>query len=193
MAKLSVTALEGDVVDIKYFKFTVNITGVVAETQYDVDLTNADTTSGKNAATLEANRGKNNPDSITVCADGTISTDFCLQDGQSIVIKGIADGTAYTITEDNEDYNPSTALSATSDSKTGENEGTDITTGDNQNSISDTALKADTEVTFTNNRTGVIHTGILISIAPAAIIGLIVIGGIIFLVAKNTRREAKED
>ena len=177
----------------KYFKFTVNISGAVAGTVYDVDLTNADSSSGSNAATLTDNQNKTNPASITVGTDGTISADFYLQHGQSIVIKGIADGTAYTITEDNEDYKPSTALSNTSDKNTEENEGTDITIGDNQNSISDTALKADTEVTFTNNRTGVIPTGILISIAPAAIIGLIVIAGIVFLAVKNKRRETEED
>ena len=177
----------------KYFKFTVNITGAVAGTIYTVDLTNADTTSGKNAATLAENQNQANPTSITVDDNGNATGTFYLQHGQSIVIKGIADGTAYTIKEEQEDYKPSTALSATSDKKTGENEGTDITIGDNQNSISDTAIKADTEVTFTNNRSGVIPTGILISVAPAAIIGICVIGGIVFLIAKNKRRESEED
>lgn len=177
----------------KYFKFTVNISNAVKGTVYGVDLTNADTTSGTNAATLTENQNKNNSASITVGSDGTVSTDFYLQHGQSIVIKGIADGTAYTITEEQEDYKPSTKLSDTSDKKTGENEGTDITIGENQNSISDTAIKADTEVTFTNNRNGVIPTGILISVAPAAIVGICVIGGIVFLIAKNKRRESEED
>lgn len=178
----------------KYFKFTVNITDAVAGTIYDVDLTNADATSGTNAATLTNNQNQTNPTSITVGSDGTVSTNFYLQHGQSIVIKGIADGTAYTITETQEDYTPTAAVTG----DTIKNDNTtavalSISDDKKSASVADDGLTADTNVAFTNNRNGVIPTGVLISIAPAAIIGLLVIGGIIFLVAKNKRREAEED
>lgn len=169
----------------KYFKFTVDISNAVAGTKYDVDLTNADASvpsTNLNSATDSSYAGNNNPTTITVGTEGTITQDFYLQHGQSITIKGIADGTAYTITEAQEDYTPSAVV-------TGDDEG--ITNSDN--SVADTALKADTDVAFTNNRKGVIPTGILVSIAPVAIIGLIVIGGIVFLIVKNKRRESEED
>lgn len=178
----------------KYFKFTVNITDAVAGTIYDVDLTNADATSGTNAATLTNNQNQTNPTSITVGSDGTVSTNFYLQHGQSIVIKGIADGTAYTITETQEDYTPTAEVTGDTKKADGTTDVALETSADGKSaSVADDGLTADTNVAFTNNRNGVIPTGVLISIAPAAIIGLLVIGGIIFLVAKNKRREAEED
>lgn len=177
----------------KYFKFTVNISGAVAGTVYAVDLTNADSSSGSNAATLTDNQNKTNPASITVGTDGTISADFYLQHGQSIVIKGIADGTAYTITETQEDYAPTANITGDTLNSSSVAIAMAISADGKTASVADDGLTADTNVAFTNNRNGVIPTGVLISIAPAAIIGLLVIGGIIFLVAKNKRREAEED
>lgn len=166
----------------KYFKFTVNISGAVKGTIYDIDLTNADSKSGSNAATLTENQSKDNPTSMTAGEDGTSSADFYLQHGQSIVIKGLADGTAYTITEAQEDYAPTAAIT-----------GDTVGTTNNNSSVSDTGLNSDTTVAFTNNRNGVIPTGVLVSVAPIAIIGIAVIGGIVFLMIKNKRREAEED
>lgn len=178
----------------KYFKFTVNISGATAGTIYDVDISKADNSipaiNSLNVATKSEYAGSSNPTSITVGTGGTSSTDFYLQHGQSIVIKGIADGTSYTITEVQEDYTPSVTLSG--DTMTGDNEQTNITTGENINSISDTALKNDTNVAFSNNRSGTIPTGIILSVAPTAIIGLIVIGGIVFLIIRNKKRKYEE-
>ena len=57
----------------KYFEFTVNITGAVPGTVYDVDLSRAEATTQSNAATITANEGKINPATLTVGADGTIT------------------------------------------------------------------------------------------------------------------------
>lgn len=177
----------------KYFKFTVNITDAVAGTIYDVDLTNADVTSGTNAATLTDNQNQPNPTSITVGSDGTVSTNFYLQDGQYITIKGLADKTKYEITEVAEDYTSIQGITA--ENSTFKVNANDAAYKAMNDAVSNTTngITADVFTGYTNDRTGVIPTGVLISIAPAAIIGLLVIGGIIFLVAKNKRREAEED
>lgn len=171
----------------KYFKFTVNISGAVAGTKYTVDIANADAavpeTGSLNAATDTNYAGKSNTNSIVVPDNETsVSADFYLQHGQSIVIKGLADGTAYTITEAQEDYAPTAAIT-----------GDTVGTTNSNSSVSDTGLNSDTTVAFTNNRNGVIPTGVLVSVAPIAIIGIAVIGGIVFLMIKNKRREAEED
>ncbi len=164
----------------KYFKFTLNISGAVPGRVFYVDLSDADATPIKNAATKYSSMS--NPSTFTVGEDGTAEVVFYIQDGQRIVIKDIADGTAYAITEDSEDYQATAEI-------VGDNDGTE----NNGVSVEDIGLTQDTTVTFTNDRSGVLPTGILVSIAPAAIIGIAVIGGIVFLVVKNKRREAEED
>lgn len=174
----------------KYFKFTVLIENAVSGTVYDVDLTNADATSGTNAATVADNQSKTNPATITVETDGTVSTDFYLQHGQSIEIKGLAEGTKYTITEAPEDYTPTAEV--TGDTKTGDKEtdGTEITLANN--AISDDWIKDDTEVAFTNDRSGVIPTGVILSVAGPAVVGIAVISGIITLTVRRKKNEAED-
>ena len=66
-------------------------------------------------------------------------------------------------------------------------------TADNYVTVSDTKLKNDAYETFTNDKTGTIPTGILLSVAAPAGVGIVVIGGIAYLLIKNKRREAEEE
>ena len=172
----------------KYFKFEVTVKNAVAGTVYDVDLTNADDTVAENSATNAEYVGKANPTSVTVGDDGTVTETFYLQNGQSIKILGLAEGTAYEIEETPEDYVASARI-------TGDTERTadssDVALADNK--VFDTELTEDTTVAFTNDRQGTIPTGVILSVAAPVAIGVAVLGGIVFLFIRNKKRDAEEE
>lgn len=172
----------------KYFKFEVTIKNAVAGTVYDVDLTSADSTVIENSATNAEYVGKANPTSVTVGDDGTVTETFYLQNGQSIKILGLAEGTAYEIEETPEDYVASARI-------TGDTERTadssDVALADNK--VFDTELTEDTTVAFTNDRQGAIPTGVILSVAAPVAIGVAVLGGIVFLFVRNKKRDTEEE
>ena len=172
----------------KYFKFEVTIKNAVAGTVYDVDLTSADGTVIENSATNAEYVGKANPTSVTVGDDGTVTETFYLQNGQSIKILGLAEGTAYEIEETPEDYVASARI-------TGDTERTadssDVALADNK--VFDTELTEDTTVAFTNDRQGAIPTGVILSVAAPVAIGVAVLGGIVFLFVRNKKRDTEEE
>ena len=159
----------------KYFLFELVITGAQANTTYSVDLTSAEASPAKTDATKYTTM--TNPTSFTTNGEGDATVSFYLKDGQYIKIPGLPEGYGYTLTEDAEDYASSATISATngksgvaySDPATGSSVAADIKTG------------------YTNDRTGIIPTGVLLTIAPFAI-GLLLFGAlIIFFVAKRRR------
>ena len=176
----------------KYFEFTVNIQHAVAGTKYDVSYQaddDANTTDGNadklikanpNSATTVIDSGSvTQPDYITAGSDGKISQKFYLQHGQKIVIRGLAKDTAYTVSENPEDYTATAKVN-----------GTDVTLTNNATSGTiASAVTAD----FTNDRSGVIPTGVLSTVAgSAAIIVLGIAGvvvGIIYVKKKRTEEE----
>jgi len=172
----------------KYFKFVVKISGAVKGTVYTVDLSNADGTVASNSATKAEYIGKTTPKSVTVGDDGTAEATFYLQNGQSIKILGLADGTAYEIEETPEDYVASAKVTGDT---TRTSDSSDVAFENNK--VYDTEIKADTTVAYTNNRQGTIPTGIILSVAAPVAIGVAVLGGIVFLVIKNKKRDAEEE
>lgn len=157
----------------KYFAFTVAISDGVAGTKYTVDLSGADTTTGSNAATLDAYEGKTNPAEITLGADGQATVTYYLQHGQNIVIYGLAAGTKVEVTETNEDYTASYKV----------NNGT--ATAGAAATVSNIA--ADTTLAFTNDRSGNIPTGVILTVAPFVVMMLIGLAGIVFLSVKRRK------
>lgn len=162
-----VTGNQGD--RDKYFQFTVVISDAAEGTVYTVNLTGAEenpTVGGSSEA---------NPGSLTVGPGGTISGTFYLKHGQSIVIQGLTSGTTYTITE--EDYSTDGYTTTNTDNTT-----SGTTTGDK------TMDAVDHTVTFTNNKDGVIPTGILLETTPYLVMGGVVVVGLVALVATRRRR-----
>ena len=151
----------------KYFAFTVTIRGAVAGTVYDVDLTKADVniSANPNDATTCIGNAVTQPQRLTVPADGTVTQVFYLQHGQEITIKGLAKGTEYAVTENPEDYKQ--------------------TAPDN---ASGTIVSEDVTAAFTNTRSGVIPTGVLLTVAPFAAIMAIGAVGILVMVGKKRKR-----
>lgn len=160
----------------KYFEFTVNITGAVPGTVYDVDLSCADATTKTNAATITANEGKTNPATLTVGADGTVTQKFYLAHNQYIVIQGVAKDSKYKVTENAEDYKstPADAIDNT------EHRG-DATSG--------TVASEDIRTGYLNTRDGVIPTGVIMTVAPFAAVTLLGGAGAVTMVMKKKKSE----
>lgn len=161
-----VTGNQGD--RDKYFAFTVNITGAVAGTQYTVDLDHAEA----------APDGRTNEATLTA-TEGSVEATYYLKDDQYIVIQGLTSTTQYTITETsyaNDGYTTTYDIDsapAVNASTTGEQ----------------TMGTADHKVTFTNAKTGIVPTGVLLEIAPYALLGVIVLAGLVVLFATGRRRK----
>lgn len=195
----------------KYFAFTVEISGAVAGTVYDVsyaDDNNANTTDGNadtmisaipNSATTCITSNVTQPAALTVGNDGTVTQVFYLQHGQSIAIRGLAEGTSYTITEDPEDYSDSATVTGDTKTQDKTNTGTEeepvmgsyISYSNHQ--IADTYISGDTVAAFTNDRSGVIPTGILTTVAGS--LGIVAVGavgvtcGMIYMKKKKSEDE----
>lgn len=159
----------------KYFEFTVNITGAVPGTVYDVDLSNADATTQSNAATIKDNEGKTNPATLKVGEDGTVTQKFYLAHGQEIKIQGIAKDSTYNVTENAEDYK-STAAGVT--------DYTDATNG--------TVVSTDLKTSYLNTRDGVIPTGVIMAVAPFAAVTLLGGVGAVTMVMKKRKSSEEE-
>lgn len=141
----------------KWFEFTLNLEGAVKGTKYAVDLAGADSASGANDATIEANANKTNPTEIVAGDDGKAQAKFYLQHGQEITVLGIADGTSYSVTENAEEYAQTPAG-----------------VKGYEDAVSGTIKEASVKTSYLNSKKGIIETGVTSRTAPylaAAIIG----------------------
>ena len=164
-----VTGNQGD--REKYFAFSVTLSDAVAGTKYTVDLSNADP-----SPTVDGDR-KTNPTSLTVGPDGTITATYYLKNDQSIVIQGLTADTKYTMTETDyskEGYTSSYVLDSGLSTSA-------LTTGEQ------TMGAAAHKVVFTNDKEGIVPTGILLETAPYVALGAAVIAGFILLFVTRRR------
>lgn len=116
-----------------------------------------------------------NPTSITVGANGTASAEFSLTNGSTVKVLGLNAGAVCTVTEDADDYTATHSL-----------DGGEAVTGESSGAV--TLADSDHSVAFTNTRTGIIPTGVIMTIAPFAI-GICVFGAIIiFMISRRKRR-----
>lgn len=169
----------------KYFAFTVKIEGALPNTTYNVNLTNADGTSGTNAATIAANANKTNAAAITTDGSGTVTATFYLQHRQSIIIEGLTEGAVWTVTENEEDYRASVSVDGAAPKNASS------ATSDNADTDEKEGIIANTTVAFTNYREGVVPTGVLLTIAPFAILILAGIAGVIVILGRKKRASAE--
>ena len=163
----------------KYFKFTLNISGAPKNMKFNVDISGAEATSGTNAATVTANENQTNVTSFTTDANGNAEVNFYLQHGQSISVQSLTKQTKWTVTEDNEDYKATVDV-------TGETTG--IVKNENVAKDED-GITADTNVVFTNTRKGTVPTGIMLSVAPFAVITFAGVGGLTLMLKKKNKSE----
>ena len=150
----------------KQFKFTLNVTDANPGV-YTVEVSRDAVV--KEDSNVTANEGVY---TITVGADGTCTAYFYLADGDTVKVNDLPKGYSYSVTEDAEDYE-STAANVPNY--------TDPYTGSD--------VQDDAATSYTNDRTGIIPTGVIIMIAPF-VIGLLVFGAIILYMSSKRRRAA---
>lgn len=165
----------------EYFQFTVDIKGADAGTQFIVDLANADTKTKVNGVNKETH---NNPALLTAGADGTLSQDFWIKNGQSIKIQGLGAKTGYTVTEADNAYKTNIAVTGDATNET-ENDIAAVAA----KAVTDKAVLKDTKVAYTNEKAGAVPTGIVMPIAGATSIMLIGGAGVGYFILKNKKRE----
>ena len=181
----------------KYFKYDVTIENAGNGNVMNVVLTNADATTGSNAATLDGYENITQPTSMTTGTTGEnagkATATFYLQHGQNIVIQGIPLNAKYTVVVTGEDYTPSLVASGdTINGKTGDTAvsiSNAVTATNTAGTIVDNNLTADATLTVTNTRVGTIPTGVLTSLIPG--IAILALGGA-GIVALRKKKEDEE-
>lgn len=191
----------------KYFDFTLVMTGPIGA-KLNVDLTKAN-----DRITIPEN--KENPNLATTCINsatdvtqvssieltdngsgtGTATTHFYLQDGQYITINGLAKGMTYAVTENAEEYTSTPGITAANstfnkDAVDGYDALSDATSGDVPLDAQDNPLSVYTG--FTNNKTGAIPTGVVLSAVPWVIAGVVILAGIVFFAIRSKRKYEEE-
>lgn len=165
----------------KYFEFTLNIDKAQPNTKYDVVIDEADATSKANAATIEANAGKANVTSITTDDAGKATQKFYLQHGQQVTVQGLAKDTTYAVTENTEDYK------STANTKAAPVVDTKADT--EAAPVDGTIVSTDLTTGFLNTRDGVIPTGVIMAVAPFAVVTILGGAGIVTMVMKKNKKE----
>lgn len=165
----------------EYFKFTVNIKGADKGTQYIVDLANADKETKPNGVNTTAHT---NPELLTAGEDGTLTQEFWIQNGQSIKIQGLGGSTGYTVTEAENAYKTNIAL--TGDTT---NEAENDIKAVAAKTVTDKAVTKDTTVAYTNDKSGAVPTGLIMSIGGPAAIALLGGVGLVTIKAKKKEEE----
>ena len=182
----------------KYFDFTLTLTGPLGA-KLNVDLSKAHATTVPNAATSCFTSAVTQVSSITLDNDdgsgkGTKTVHFYLQDGQYISITGLAEGMGYEVSENAEEY---TSADGISDSLSGIDKNGD----GNKDALIDPKSGEITKVGdeiksvytgFTNTKEGVIPTGVILSVAPWAIAGVVILAGVIFFAIRSRRKFEEE-
>ena len=203
----------------KYFAFTVKIGNVGSVEVSDSDIftiKTADSSFDKsvtiNKATIYsadnigADGSSNYGNNVTYVTGKQLKAGytFYLQNGQYITLGGLPHEVEYTITEFREDYTGSVTMedsttefdadTAAPASGTANNpNGIDTSVSKNTYAYTDTSLEGNAYATFTNSRIGAIPTGVLLSVAAPAGIGAAVLGGIIFLAVKRSKKDDEDE
>ena len=165
----------------KYFEFTLNIAAAQPNTKYDVVIDEADATSKANAATIEANAGKANVTSITTDDAGKATQKFYLQHGQQVTVQGLAKDTTYTVTENTEDYK--------STANTKDTPVVDTKADTEAAPVDGTIVSTDLTTGFLNTRDGVIPTGVIMAVAPFAVVTILGGAGVVTMMMKKNKKE----
>lgn len=165
----------------QYFTFTLTLGGLpTAGEKYAVNLTNAESSPD----------GHTNYNVITAASDGspvTATAVFYLKDGQYITVQGLPDNFTYQLSEDNAGYTP---LDIDNDNIAG-----GITAANNASGVAHTdPVASETGVTrsirtgFTNERNGIIPTGLLLTVTPF-VVGLFLFGALFFYMLAGKRKK----
>ena len=156
----------------QYFKFTVNLTSPSGSADQTYTITGHDVTVPQTAY----NNATKNVETITVTG-GKGTVDLWLKHGQTVTIKNMLYGTAYTITEsENTGYTVTSAITGDTADATA-----------NGATASDTALTASTTVAFTNDKQAVVPTGVVLN-TSAPLMGLLLAAALLLMINAGKRK-----
>ena len=132
---------------------------------------------------------------LTANGNGNASFDVYLKDGETVKLNGLTAGAKYTIKETSEDYTATAKRTIGTQTPAGvtlthsDTEHTDATpTGENEFALGTN----DEKVAFTNNREGVLPTGVIHNNRAALSIAGVAAAGACIAVAVRKQRKAKE-
>ena len=177
--------VQGNLGDLtKHFGFTVSLSGLELNAQYNMSTTGTVTmTKGTNA------NGKMAPN-----ASGELAFTLVLKDNQMLAISDIPRGTTWSVNEAASNHVAS--YSVTPAASTTGGSGTGIATGANQTDqrvlSAGGTIEGDTTVVFTNTRTLATVTGVPNSV-PELIMALIVVGAIFAVFVAKKKSVDDED
>ena len=160
----------------QYFKFTVNLTSPSGSADQTYSIVGHDVDVPQTAY----NNATKNVEAITVTG-GKGTVDLWLKHGQTVTIKNMLYGTAYTITEsENTGYTVTSAITGdTADSKA------------DGATASDASLTASTTVAFTNDKQAVVPTGVVLN-TSAPIMGLLLAAALLLMLNAGKRKSVVE-
>lgn len=170
----------------KYFKFTVLIGDVDLVDTAHYAITGHDKNPVNNDATTysDSELAENNKDYLTG-AQLEAGYAIYLQNGDSVSIAGLPIGCKYTITETKEEYSVSTVTTRDAAPTTTVASGT-------SNVVTESNFTENTTVAYTNEKTGAIPTGVILSVAGLLVVGVVAIIGFVFF-GVHSRRRYEED
>lgn len=170
----------------EYFKITLKIEKALPNTTYTVDLANADATTTINGANTTAHT---NEATIRTDTDGKATVDYWLQHGQSIIVRSMNIGATYEMNEDKTAMN-NEGYVATITSTDGEGD----TIADGDYKVSGKIEKTDNDqidISFSNKRSGVIPTGVIMTVAPFAAVTLLGAAGMVTIKMRKKEDDAE--
>lgn len=170
----------------EYFKITLKIDKALPNTTYTVDLTKADATTTTNGANTTAHT---NAETITTDNDGKANVDYWLQHGQSIIVRSMNIGATYEMNEDKTAMNKEGYVATITSTDTA---GDTIANEDYK--VSGKIEKTDADqinISFSNERSGVIPTGVVMTVAPFAAVTLLGAAGMVTIKMRKKEDDAE--
>lgn len=173
----------------QYFKFTITAsevegTAVIANDAILI-LSGQETDPQKTAATTYEADTMKTANNVTSITGEQIKGgyDIYLQHGQTVQITGIPEGCTYTVTEES-----ATGYTTSYTTKVGSAAASQAVSGNEATGTLDDS----TVVAFTNDKTGTIPTGVLLSATGLIVVGIIVVIGIVFFGIRSKKRYEEE-
>ena len=169
----------------EYFKITLKIEKALLNTTYAVDLTNADATTTTNGANTETHT---NSATITTDNNGEATVEYWLQHGQSIIVRSMNIGATYEMNEDKTTMNKEGYAATITSTDTSD------TVTEDEYKVSGAIEKTDTEqidISFLNKRSGVIPTGVIMTVAPFAAVTLLGAAGMVTIKMRKKEDDAE--